>query len=133
MNAPGEGHSQVAERILVYLNTYINGRIIYDTVYLEKEMLHSEEHNQRKFYPDSKEQLVPNTPDPKGNKVKLSVYVDADHAHDQATRRSLTGIIVESSTYGSELVAARIVIELIVEVRCMLRDLGVPIDGPTLM
>ena len=40
---------------------------------------------------------------------------------------------VESSTYGSELVAARIATELILELRYMLRMIGVPLDGPALM
>ena len=113
-------------------------------------MLLSDEHKWTEFYHDAEEKLVPNAPEPKGKKVRVTVYVDVDHAHDQVTRRSVTGIIlflnntpvryiskrqktVESSTYGSELVAARIATELIIEVRCMLRDLGVPIDGPTQM
>jgi hypothetical protein len=78
------------------------------------------------------------------------MYVDADHAHDLVTRRSITGILmmlnntpirwvskrqktVETSTYGSELVASRIATELILEVRFMLRSFGVALDGPTLM
>jgi hypothetical protein len=40
---------------------------------------------------------------------------------------------VETSTYGSELVDSRISTELILEVRYMLRSLGVALDGPTLM
>ncbi len=40
---------------------------------------------------------------------------------------------VESSTHGSELIAARTAIDLVVEVRHQLRMLGVPLDGPTLM
>jgi hypothetical protein len=76
--------------------------------------------------------------------------VDADHAHDLVTRRSITGIFmmlnntpircmpkhqktVETSTYGSGLVASRIATELILEVRFMLRSLGVDLDSPTLM
>jgi hypothetical protein len=64
----------------------------------------------------------------------MSVYVDAYHAHDLVTRRSITGILVminntpirwiykcqktvETSTYGSELVASRLATELILEVR----------------
>jgi hypothetical protein len=71
----------------------------------------------------------------------MTVYVDADHAHDLVTRTSITGILVmmsntllrwvckcqktaETSTYGSELVASRTATELIIEI-----DLG----GPTLM
>ncbi len=37
---------------------------------------------------------------------------------------------VETSTYGSELVAARIATDLIIEMRYTLRALGVPLDGP---
>ncbi len=80
----------------------------------------------------------------------MTVYVDADHAHDLVTRRSITGILVmlnntpvrwvskrqktvETSTYGSELVASRIATELIIEIRFMLRSLGVDLEGPALM
>jgi hypothetical protein len=80
----------------------------------------------------------------------MTVYVDADHAHDLVIRRSITGILfmlnntpirciskhqktVETSTYGSELVASRVATELILEVRYMLRSLGVALDGPALM
>jgi hypothetical protein len=80
----------------------------------------------------------------------MTVYVDADHAHDLVTRRSITGIFViinntpirwiykrqkavETSTYGSELVVSRVATELILEVRYMLRSLGVALDGPALM
>ena len=40
---------------------------------------------------------------------------------------------VETSTYGSELVAARIATELVMAVRYQLRMLGVPLDGPAVM
>ena len=40
---------------------------------------------------------------------------------------------METSTYGSELVAARAATELVMEVRHQLRMLGVPIDGPAMM
>ena len=73
-----------------------------------------------------------------------------DHAHDQVTRKSVTGIVVmingmvyktvskrqatvESSTYGSELVASRIAVDIAVEVRYLLRMLGVRVESPTLL
>jgi hypothetical protein len=40
---------------------------------------------------------------------------------------------VEISTYGSDLVASKIATELILEVRYMLRSLGVALDWPALM
>ena len=89
-------------------------------------------------------------PVPKGKSATTTCYVDADHAHDLVTRRSVTGAIlfvnsmptkwiskrqktVETSTYGSELVAARIATEAIIEMRYKLRMLGVPVHGPTVM
>jgi hypothetical protein len=86
----------------------------------------------------------------KGPKVRITVYVDADHSHDLVTRRSFTAILmmsnntpirwaskrqktVETSTYGLELVASRLVTELILGVRFMLRSLGVDLDCPSLM
>jgi hypothetical protein len=77
------------------------------------------------------------------------VYVDADHARDVVTRRSITGILfmlnntpirwvskcqktAETSTYGSQLVVSRIATELIFEIRFMLRSLGVNLELPHL-
>jgi hypothetical protein len=40
---------------------------------------------------------------------------------------------VETLNYGSELVASRVTKELILEIRCMIRSLGVALDGPALM
>ena len=40
---------------------------------------------------------------------------------------------VETSTYGSELIASRIAVDMIVEMRYKLRMLGVPIEGPSLL
>ena len=70
----------------------------------------------------------------------ITCYVDADHVHDQVTRRSVTDILlfvnntpihwiskrqktVETSTYGLELVAARIAAEFIMEVRYLIREI----------
>jgi hypothetical protein len=102
------------------------------------------------FYLDSSEEIPKDLPPEKGPRVRMTVYLDADHAHDLVTRRSITGILVmlnntpvrwvskchktvETSTYGSELVASRFTTELILEVRYMLRSLGVALDGPALM
>ena len=77
--------------------------------------------------------------------MRLTCYVDADHARDKLTRRSVTGIIllvnntpvtwiskrqktVETSTFGSELVASRIAVDLLIEWRYKLRMLGIHIE-----
>jgi SOS-response transcriptional repressor LexA len=102
------------------------------------------------FYPDAGEETPRDLPPDKEPRVRMTVYVDADHAHNLVTRRSITRILVilnnkpirwisklqktvEKSTYVSELVVSRISTDFIVEVRYMLRSLGVALDGLALM
>jgi hypothetical protein len=89
-------------------------------------------------------------PEPLGNYVTLSHYVDANLMHDVATGRSVIGILhlinktpiewyskkqatVETATYGSAFVAARICVEQIIDLRNTLRYLGVPIKKKSYM
>ena len=122
--APRQGHLDAALRVLAYLKQCPQGRILIDTsVPLSK--LTNEEANWREQYPDAEEELPPNMPLPRGRPVRITAYVDADHAHNLVTRRSVSGVViflnntpvrwlckrqptVETSTYGSEMVAARI-------------------------
>eukprot|EP00978_Attheya_sp_CCMP212_P043638 scaffold288169_cov38-Attheya_sp.AAC.1 len=86
-------------------------------------------------------------PEPRGNEVTINCFVVADHAGNQVTRRSHTGILiflnrapiswfskkqntVESSTFGSEFVAMKTAAEQIMALRYKLRMFGIPIDGP---
>ncbi len=150
--APRLGHFRAMQRVLGYLKKFPKGRIVIDGNHRDWSSYPPADPlvNWGEYYPDADEELPPNQPQCKGNKVRITAYVDADHAHDQLTRRSVTGIIlfvnntpvkwmskkqktVETSTYGSELVAARIATEMVMEVRYNLRMLGVEIDGPALM
>ena len=87
-------------------------------------------------------------PKPLLNELKVTAFVDSDHAHDKVTRRSITGLIIfvgrtpvqymskrqgaiETSTYGAEFVAMRTAVEEVMSVRYMLRCLGVRIEKPT--
>ena len=84
-------------------------------------------------------------PEPYSKPVRITVMVDADHAHDLVTRRSVTGLIlyvnntpvkwiskrqatIETSTYGSELAAMRIAVEQVIAYRYMLNMLGIPVE-----
>ncbi len=40
------------------------------------------------------EELPPDMPTPLGEQMTTTCYVDADHAHDTVTRRSVSGIIL---------------------------------------
>jgi len=82
--------------------------------------------------------------------IDITVHFNASSACNLITRRSVTGIIVflgstptrwhckkqntvERSTYGAEIVAGRLGVEVALEFRYVLRLLGVPIIGPTRM
>jgi hypothetical protein len=101
----------------------------------------------KEFYGDVAEELPARMPEPRGNAVDITCFVDANHAGNVVTRRSHTGILifvqnapilwfskkqntVESSSFGSEFVALRIAKEMIVALRYKLRMFGVPIRGP---
>ena len=45
-------------------------------------------------YRDAKELLPHNMPQPRGNSVRITAYVDSDHASNQQTRKSHMGHIV---------------------------------------
>jgi hypothetical protein len=148
---PREGHLKAVKRILFYLKTFPKWRIIVETSYPDHSMYPVEDHSNRmEFYPYDGEETPKDLPPEKGPRGRMTVYVDADHAHDLVTRRSITGILVmlnnmpirwtsmrqktvKTSTYDPELVASRIATELILEIRYMLRSLGVSLDRTTLM
>jgi hypothetical protein len=46
------------------------------------------------FYTDSSEEIPKDLPSEKGPRVRMTVYVDADHAYDLVTRISITGILI---------------------------------------
>ena len=150
---PRQGHLIGMIRVFGYLNKFWKGRILVDPNYPKHSVYPTPEcDNWKEFYPDAEEH-VPDpseTPKPRGPVVRLTVFKDADHAHDIMTRRSVTGILlmvnntpvrwiskrqktVETSTYGSELVAGKQAIELILEYRYMLRMMGAPLEKSALL
>jgi hypothetical protein len=98
-------------------------------------------------YPDAEDLDPPNMPEPLGSGVRITAYVDANHAGNLVNRRSHSGFIiftnyspivwfskkqnsVESSTFGSEFNALRICTEHISALRYKLKMFGVKILGP---
>ena len=88
--------------------------------------------------------------EPLSKECTVTCFVDADHARDKVTCRSVTGILllvnntpliwytkrqktVETSTYGSELVAARLGTEMVIEVRYKLRMSGMGLEKTSLI
>ncbi len=149
--APRDGHFRALQRVFGYLKKFPKGRLIFDgNPFNWSQFTIPSPENWKALYPDAQEELPPNILPPKGTCARITCFVDADHAHDQLTRQSVTGILlfinntpikwiskrqktVETSTYRSELVASRMATDAIIAVRYNLCMLGVAIDGPALL
>ena len=149
--APRKGHLERLKRIVGYLKKYDMGAIRFRTC--EPDYSHLPEPNvdwTYAVYGKVQEQIPPDIPKPLGKTVVLTCYVDANLLHDMVTGRSAMGILhmmnqtpidstskrqdtVETATYGSEFVAARVATEQIMDLRNTLRYLGVPVEERTYM
>ena len=104
----------------------------------------------RSVYSGACEQIPHDIPKPLGKHVQTTNYVDANLHHDLAAGKSVTTVLhflnqtpidaytkrqstVETSTYGSEFVAARTAVDQIIDIRTTLQYLGVPIRGKSYM
>ena len=136
--------------VFAYLNKHENSKIVFDPTTVE--LVNPNVFKKVDWFDiydveDVKEELPPRMPEPWGQSVKMSVFVDADHAGNKVTRRSHTGVLiflqnaltvwyskrqstVESSKFGSEFVAMQIAKDMAIALRYKLRMFGIPIDGP---
>jgi hypothetical protein len=145
---PREGHLDAVYRIFGYLKYHERSTLVFDHTRPRYDCSRFRQVDWKDFYGDVQEAIPPNMPEPLGQPVTTTCFVDADHAGNLLTRRSHTGILifvnmapiiwyskrqntVESSTFGSEFVALRVATELIEGLRYKLRMFGIPIDGPT--
>lgn len=131
--APRQGHMLQLQKVFGYLKHAPRGKILINPNHSSVRIKVSITKGQDwiEFYPDAVEDTPADKAEPRGELCTLTCYVDADHARDKVTRRSVTGILillnntpiswtskcqktVESSTYGSELVASRIAVENII-------------------
>jgi hypothetical protein len=127
-----------------YLDKHSRSRLVFDDSYVR--ITDELDVDWSSFYPDAKEELPDNMPEPRGKTVQIIVFVDASHACDLLTRRSRTGILIyvnrapiiwfskrqntiETSSFGSEFTALRTAIEMVKGLRFKLRMMGVPLDG----
>jgi len=147
---PREGHLKRVLRIFGYLKHHAKHRIKFDTGEPNYNGIEFLEHDWKQIYPYAEEDIPDDAPPPVTQPIQLTVYADASHGSDLLTRHSVTGILValnktviktyskrqntvETSTYGAELVAGRIAVEMIIEFRYKLRMLGVNVTGPSVL
>jgi hypothetical protein len=149
--APKVGHLKRLNRICGYLKKYPEGAIRFRTEIPDYSHLDHRTYDWAySVYGDSKEEVPSDMPTPRGKPVRTSTFEDANLMQDLTTGRSVSGILhlvnstptdwycklqnsVETATYGSEFVAARLATEQIMDLRYTLRSLGAPLDGKAYM
>ena len=149
--APRRGHLDRAKRIYGYLAKMRYAALRVRTDEPDYSDIPDFQYDWSKSVYGELTEIKPiDAPEPLGNHVTLTHYVDANLMHDVTTGKSVTGILhlinktpldwyskkqptVETATYGSEFVAARICVEQIIDLRTTLRYLGVPIRDKSFM
>ena len=94
--APREGHMKAMTRVFGYLKYKPKGRILIDTnqPIVREDLGAPKDYDWLEFYPDAVECVLSDIPEPGGKIRTLTCFVDADHARDQLTRKSVTGILI---------------------------------------
>ena len=148
---PRQGHLDRLKRIYGYLKKFKSAAIRVRTEEPDFAALPDQDFDWcQTVYGCVKEDIPKDIPEPLGKPVTLASYVDANLYHDMLTGRSVTGILhfcnqtlvdwyskrqacVQTATFGSEFVAARIAVDQIIDLRTTLRYLGVPVRGKSFM
>ena len=130
---PRAGHLQRAKRVLTYVKERKHAAIRIRTQEPNYDSIPKDNYEwSNTVYGNPKEQVSKDLPVPLGKQVVTTTYVDANLMHDILSGRSVTGIIhlvnktpiewyskkqatVETATYGSEFVAARIATDQVID------------------
>jgi len=143
---PRQGHLAAVIHLYAYLKKNPKSKLVFDPSPMDHEA--HPNHDWSDFYGPQKELKPQDMPQPRGNPLQTTCFVDSDHAGDAVNRRSRTGVIIfcgkapivfyskkqgsiETSSFGSELTAMKTAVELVEGLRYKLRMMGVPLDGRT--
>ena len=135
--APKVGHIERMKRIYGYLSRTKHYALRFRT-------------DEPRIYGNVLEEIPKDAPEPLGNSVTTTTFLDANLLHDLITGRSVAAVLyffnltpgdwyskrqatVENAAYGSEFVAAKTATEQIVDIRQTLRYLGVSIKSKAYM
>lgn len=142
--SPREGHLEAVLHIFSYLNSHERSRIVMDDSYYPHVELERPDWHQ--FYPEARDDIPPDMPEPRGKAVQITMFVDASHAANVVTRQSRTGVLIfvnrapilwhskrqttiETSSFGSEFQALKVGMELLLGLRYKIRMMGIPLEG----
>ena len=150
-----EVHMQEILHVFVYLKKHMNTEMVFDPSDPEIDMNSFQRQDWGYSIYSSpgeelKEELPPTMPKPLEHGFKIRCFADADHAGESLTRRSRTGFIVmlnnapiywhskkqtsvETSTFGSEMMAIKQAADCIWVFRYKLIMFGIPVEERSYM
>jgi hypothetical protein len=91
---PCQGHLEAVYHIYSYLKGHDRCTMVFDDAPVTFSQADFQTFDWTDFYGDVREAIPPNSPKPRGNPVQTTAFVDADHAGNQVTRRSHSGILI---------------------------------------
>lgn len=93
--APPEGHLQMLIHIFSYLNYHVSFRVGFDPSDDDHDpTVKWYDRNWKEDYPNAEDIHIPNMPKPLGGKVRITAFVDTNHADNLVNRRSHSGLII---------------------------------------
>ena len=145
---PQRGHLEQLYHMFRYLKANPKRKLYLDPQHPQVDERSFQSYDWYDFYRDAEEAIPGDMPPPRGELVSTHCFVDSDHVGNTVTRRSQTGLLlfvncalivwyskcqnaVETSTFGSEFIAMKTVVEQIEALRYKLCMFGVPLEGPT--
>ena len=140
-----EGHLVQVLHIFGCLNIHKKTRFMFYCSHPRISCNIFKKHEWFDSYRDTKDAIPPNTPEARGHKFSISMFVDAEPAGDKPTRRSQTGVLIfmntsliheyskrkatfETITFGSYLCATKTYMDMVDDLRYNIWMFGVPTD-----
>ena len=83
-------------RVLGYLKSMISGKMLINVAEppIKSQVQVTTGQHWSEMYPDAVEDIPRVMPIPKGRAATMTNFVDADHARDKVTCRSVTGVLM---------------------------------------
>jgi hypothetical protein len=150
--APRQGHLDRLKRMYGYLRRNPSGAIRFRVkIPIHEGMATPVQYDwSSSVYGHVTEELPPDQPIPRGKLMRTTTYQDANLYHDLVTGRAMSGIIhffnqtpiisfckkqktVETVTNGSEFMVALQAAQQIIDLRCTLHMMVIPLYGPSWM
>ena len=149
--APRKGHLERLFRMLKYLSNMKHSIIRFRTGIPNYDSVDIKPYDwSNSVYRGACEIIPKDIPNPKGKPILITSYCDSNLLHDMISGKSVTGILhflnktpiywfskkqptVCTSTYEAEFMATRTEVEQVIDLRCTLRYLGIPVMNPSMM